>query len=72
MVHAGDSDPNTLSRHYMPTDDAGGQNTYLGDQERTIVSDLFRGLSVTRNPNLWQCPLQRSKMSLGTPKNAAL
>lgn len=33
-----------------------GKNTYLGDQGRTIVSDLFRGLSVIQNLNLWQRP----------------
>ena len=38
----------------MPTNGADRQNTCLGDEGRTIVSDLFRGLSVTRNPNLWR------------------
>lgn len=38
----------------MPTNGADRQNTCLGDEGRTIVSDLFRGLSVTRSPNLWR------------------
>lgn len=55
MVHAGHKDPNTLSRHYMRTNGADGQDTYLGGKGRTLVADLFRGLTVPRNPNLWQC-----------------
>lgn len=54
MVHAGHNDPNTLSRHYMPTNGADGQDTYLGGKGRTLVADLFRGLTVPRTPNLWQ------------------
>ena len=42
MVHAGHSDPNTLNRHYMPTNSADGQDIYLGGKGRTIVADLFR------------------------------
>lgn len=55
MVHAGHTDSNTLRRHYMPTNGADGQDTYLGGKGRTIVADLFRGLTVSRNPNLSQC-----------------
>jgi hypothetical protein len=49
----------------MPTNGAEGQNAYLGDQGRTIVSDLFCGLSVTRNPNLWQFPSAEKPDELG-------
>ncbi|KIW99556.1 uncharacterized protein Z518_11295 [Rhinocladiella mackenziei CBS 650.93] len=52
MVHAGHMDPNTHRRHYTPTNGADGQDTYLGGKWRTIVADLFRGLTVPRNPNL--------------------
>jgi hypothetical protein len=69
MVHAGHSDPNTLSRHYMPTNGADGQDTYLGGKGRTLVADLFRGLTVLRNPNLWQClPAQKQYELENTPE----
>ena len=54
MVHARHSDPNTLSRHLHTYEWHRLAKYLLGDEGRTIVSNLFRGLSVTRNPNLWQ------------------
>ena len=52
MVYTGHMDLTTLRRHYMPTNGVDGQDTYLGGKGRTIVTDLFRGLIVPRNPNL--------------------
>jgi hypothetical protein len=42
-----------------------GQNTYLGDQGQMIVFDLFRGLSVARNPTPWQCLSAEKRDELG-------
>jgi hypothetical protein len=61
----GHSDPNTLSRHYMPTNGRGEQNTYLGDQGQTIIFDLFGGRSVARNPTPWQCLSAEKQDELG-------
>lgn len=73
MVHAGHTDSNTLRRHYMPTNGADGQDTYLGGKGRTIVADLFRGLTVPRNPNLSQClPAEKQFDLENTPDYVAL
>jgi hypothetical protein len=55
MVYAGHTDPNTVPRHYLPRNGADGQRAYFGSRGRTLVGDLFRGLTVPRNPKLWQC-----------------
>jgi hypothetical protein len=39
----------------MPRNAADGQGAYLGSQGRSHVLELFRGLSLLRNPNVWQC-----------------
>jgi hypothetical protein len=39
----------------MPRNAADGQGAYLGSQGRSHVLELFRGLSLPRNPNVWQC-----------------
>ncbi|EXJ88025.1 hypothetical protein A1O1_04952 [Capronia coronata CBS 617.96] len=73
MVHAGHMDSNTLRRHYMPTNGADGQGTYLGGKGRTIVADLFRGLTLPRNPNLSQClPAEKQWELENTPQYLAL
>ncbi|KAF5965393.1 carbonic anhydrase 2 [Fusarium coicis] len=55
MVYAGHTDPNTLATHYLPRNGADGQAAYHGQERRTLVLDLFRGLTIPRNPRLWQC-----------------
>ena len=66
-------DSSTLCRHYMPTNGADGQDTYLGGKGRTIVSDLFRGLTVPRNPNLSQClPAEKQFELENTPEYVVL
>lgn len=55
MAYAGHSDPNTLGAHYLPRNGADGQAAYHGQERRTLVLDLFRGLTIPRNPQLWQC-----------------
>lgn len=49
------------------------QDTYLGGKGRTIAADLFRGLTVPRNPNLSQClPAEKQFELENTPEYAAL
>jgi hypothetical protein len=31
-----------------------GQNSYLGDKPRTIINDLLRAMTLSRNSKLWQ------------------
>ncbi|KAK0641459.1 hypothetical protein B0T16DRAFT_214715 [Cercophora newfieldiana] len=55
MNHAGHKDPNTYNDHYQPNNSGtDGQGSYFGLEVRTIVNDLFRGLTLVRNPQLWQ------------------
>lgn len=55
IKHAGQRDPNTFNNHYMPNNSGtDGQASYFGTELRSIVNDLFRGLSLPRNPKLWQ------------------
>jgi hypothetical protein len=54
MVHAGHQSETTHRRHYAPNNGTDGQAAYTGDEVRTHISDLFRGSSLTRNPDLWQ------------------
>ena len=39
----------------MPRNGADRQAAYHGQKRRTLVLDLFRGLTIPRNPNLLQC-----------------
>lgn len=55
MKHAGQKDPNTYNNHYQPNNSGtDGQGSYFGTKVRTVVNDLFRGLTVARNPQLVQ------------------
>jgi len=55
MKYGGHKDENTYGDHYA-SNDAGvdGQSAYVGAPVRSRPSDLFRGLTVSRNPELWQ------------------
>jgi hypothetical protein len=39
----------------MPRNAADGQQTFFGDKGRDHVLELFRGMTVPRNPKMWQC-----------------
>ncbi|KAL1847875.1 hypothetical protein Plec18170_008285 [Paecilomyces lecythidis] len=54
MVHGGHRSEATHRQSYAPNNGTDGQAAYLGDDVRTHVSDLFRGLALSRNPDLWQ------------------
>uniref|UniRef100_A0A093VB45 Uncharacterized protein n=1 Tax=Talaromyces marneffei PM1 TaxID=1077442 RepID=A0A093VB45_TALMA len=54
MVYAGHRGEKTHRQHYAPNNGTDGQAAYLGDDVRTLVGDLFRGLSLKRNRDLWQ------------------
>jgi hypothetical protein len=54
MVHAGQQVDSTHRQHYAPNNGTDGQAAYTGNTVRSHVADLFRGLSLTRNPDLWQ------------------
>ena len=53
MVYAGHTDASTVSRHYLPRNVADGQRAFLGNEGRQIIGDLFRNMTVPRNPTLW-------------------
>ncbi|KAK0747306.1 hypothetical protein B0T21DRAFT_300960, partial [Apiosordaria backusii] len=55
MKHAGQKDPNTYNNHYQPNNSGtDGQGSYFGLDVRSIANDLFRGLTLARNPQLLQ------------------
>lgn len=54
MTHAGHQSIATHRQYYAPNNGTDGQAAYTGDNVRSLVADLFRGLSLTRNPDLWQ------------------
>jgi hypothetical protein len=53
MKHAGQKDANTYNNHYQPNNSGtDGQGSYFGLEVRSIVNDLFRGLTLARNLQL--------------------
>ena len=55
MGHGGHLNPSTHRNYYQPNNPGtDGQDAYLGGKLRTIVADLFRGMTVSHNPNLLQ------------------
>ncbi|KUL85000.1 hypothetical protein ZTR_07766 [Talaromyces verruculosus] len=54
MGYAGHRNEGTHNEYYAPRNGVDGQAAYLGDDVRTHVADLFRGLSLRRNADLWQ------------------
>lgn len=51
MKYAGQKDPNTYNNYYQPNNSGtDGQSNYFGLDVRTIVNDLFRDLTLARNP----------------------
>lgn len=49
-----DTDGNILPENYMPTNAVDGQSTYLGEEVRPHILNMFRGMTVAPNPNLPQ------------------
>ncbi|KND89402.1 hypothetical protein TOPH_06078, partial [Tolypocladium ophioglossoides CBS 100239] len=74
MKHAGPKDASTYDKHYMPNNSGtDGQGSYFGTEVRSVVNDLFRGLTVARNPHLPQSLPAEQKEALRTsPKFAAI
>jgi hypothetical protein len=55
MKHGGHLNAGTHRNHYQPNNPGtDGQDAYLGGQLRPLVADLFRGMTVSHNPNLLQ------------------
>jgi hypothetical protein len=55
MRHGAHTSGTIYSEFYAPRNPrTDGQNSYLGDKPRTIVNDLFRSMTLSRNPKLWQ------------------
>ena len=74
MKHGGHRDERTYCDSYMPnnagTDLQGG---YFDGKLRSIVNDRFRGLTLHRNPELWQALPARKQHELeNTPEFAAI
>jgi hypothetical protein len=55
MQHGGHTSESTYGEFYAPRNPGtDGQNSYLGDKPRTVINDLFRAMTLSRNPELWQ------------------
>ncbi|KAK7422901.1 hypothetical protein QQZ08_009350 [Neonectria magnoliae] len=74
MKHAGQKDPNTYNNHYQPNNSGtDSQGSYFGTEVRTVVNDLFRGLTVARNPQLLQSlPAEKKEALRTSPELAAI
>src|SRR5436190_16650569 len=70
MKHAGQKDSNTYNNHYQPNNSGtDGQGSYFGLEVRSIVNDLFRGLTLARNPQLWQSlPAEKQEEFQNSPE----
>jgi len=55
MKHGGHTAEGTFHDHYMPNNPGTDvQGSYVSEELRSIVNDLFRGMTLSRNPYLWQ------------------
>ena len=54
MKYAGQTDPSTHNIHYAPNLAADGQGAFFSGESLAAVLNLFRHLSVRRNPQLCQ------------------
>ena len=72
--HAGHRDDNTYDSFYAPQNPGtDGQGAYFGDKPRNIVSDRFRALTLSRNPELWQSlPAEKQHELENTPPFIAI
>ncbi len=56
MAQASHQDPNTFRSNYQPRNSGvDGKATFLREEGRDLVNDMFRELTLPRNPNLWHC-----------------
>jgi hypothetical protein len=56
MKYSGHVDPLQFNKNYQPNNsDVDGVATFLRKERREKVNDLFRGLTLPRNSNLWHC-----------------
>ncbi|KAK2022058.1 hypothetical protein LX32DRAFT_574259 [Colletotrichum zoysiae] len=74
MKYAGQRDPNTFNNHYQPNNSGtDGQGNYFGHDVRSVVNDLFRGLTLERNPQLSQSlPAEKQDALRTDPEFAAI
>ncbi|KDN70506.1 hypothetical protein CSUB01_07951 [Colletotrichum sublineola] len=74
MKHAGQRDPNTFNNHYQPNNSGtDGQGSYFGHDVRSVVNDLFRGLTLERNSQLSQSlPAEKQEALRTDPGFAAI
>jgi hypothetical protein len=69
MGHGGQLNERTHRQHYqLNNPGTDGQDAYLGGKLRTIVADLFRGMTVSRNPKLFQCLPAEKKYEFETSR----
>ncbi|KAI4124755.1 MAG: hypothetical protein LQ347_005615, partial [Umbilicaria vellea] len=55
MKHGGQISEGTFRDRYMPNiTSTDGQGSYLRGELRSIINDLFRGMTLSRNPHLWE------------------
>ena len=52
MKYGGYSFEATFRDYYMPNNGTDGQNSFLGGELRSIITDLFRGITLSRKPDL--------------------
>lgn len=73
MKHAGHEDPNTYNNHYQPHNSGtDGQGSYFGLPVCTVVNDMFRCLTLLRNPLLLQSlPAEKKEARRTSPEFAA-
>jgi hypothetical protein len=64
IKHASQRDANTYNNHYMPNNSGtDGQGSYLGTEVRSVVNDLFRGLTRCAKPASGAVASRREKGS---------
>jgi len=55
MKHGGQQDEATFRKYYQPNNSGtDGQGSYFNGKLRSVVNDRFRGMTISRNPDLWQ------------------
>ncbi|KAI4153967.1 MAG: hypothetical protein LQ340_001961 [Diploschistes diacapsis] len=71
---AGHRDEQTYDRYYAPNNSGvDGQNLYGEGKLRTVVSDRFRGETITHNPELWQSlPAEKQEQVERSPEFIAI
>lgn len=74
MQHGGHTGNDTYRDFYAPRNPGtDSQNSYLGDDLRTVVNDLFCGMTLSRNPELWQrLPAEKQHELENTPEFVAI